>query len=188
MFELAEGYTVLEQRERATALYRELAAVASPPTQAKQAIATVSAERLRNLDSYLGELELMPPWPSDVGNCVVCHAYTSDVPLTSLYSVERITLDDIPRRAVEKPVGTAETNPAVEQLIAKRCARCHAAGNEAAETLTLGDPVAIEAHAHEIFVQVATNAMPPDGPLSAAEKRVLERWIGLESGRGHAEP
>lgn len=105
MFELAEGYAVLERAEEASAIYRELASIRPPITRAKEQIAFVSRERLRNLEHYLGEDELMPPWPSDIGNCVVCHAYRSDVPLTSLYAVEPITLEGIPSAAVPKPVG-----------------------------------------------------------------------------------
>ncbi len=97
MFELAEGYTVLERLDEARAIYGELQTIRSPRTRAKEQVAFVSAERLRNLDRYAGDMDLMPPWPSDVGNCVVCHAYDADVPMTSLHAIEPITLDDIPR-------------------------------------------------------------------------------------------
>ncbi len=97
MFELAEGYTVLERLDEARAIYGELSAIRAPRTRAKEQVAFISAERLRNLERYAGEMNLMPPWPSDVGNCVVCHSYDADVPLTSLYSLEPITLDAIPR-------------------------------------------------------------------------------------------
>lgn len=97
MFELAEGYTVLGRLDDARDVYGELSGVAGPRTRAKEQIAFVSAERLRNLERYAGEMDLMPPWPSDVGNCVVCHSYDADVPMTSLYAVEPITLDDVPR-------------------------------------------------------------------------------------------
>ncbi|MEM6293269.1 MAG: hypothetical protein AAGA54_18500 [Myxococcota bacterium] len=100
MFELAEGYTVLERLDEARPIYEELQTIRPPRTRAKEQVAYVAAERLRNLDDYAGEMKLMPPWPSDIGNCVVCHAYTSDVPLTSLYAVEPIVLDDIPRGAL----------------------------------------------------------------------------------------
>lgn len=104
MFELAEGYTVLERLDEARALYAELTVVREPRTRAKEQVAYVSAERLRNLDRYAGDMDLMPPWPSDVGNCVVCHSYDADVPMTSLHAVEVITLDDVPRgRLLPKP-------------------------------------------------------------------------------------
>ncbi len=97
MFELAEGYTVLERLDDARQIYGELTVIRAPRTRAKEEVAYVSAERLRNLDQYAGEMDLMPPWPSDVGNCVVCHSYDADVPMTSLHAVEPITLDAIPR-------------------------------------------------------------------------------------------
>lgn len=100
MFELAEGYTVLERLDEAREVYGELSKVRPPRTRAKEQVAFVSTERLRNLDRYAGEMALMPPWPSDVGNCVVCHSYDADVPMTSLYSIEPITLDDVPRGQV----------------------------------------------------------------------------------------
>jgi len=97
MFELAEGYTVLERLDDARGIYAELSAIRPPRTRAKEQVAYVAAERLRNLDAYAGEMDLMPPWPSDVGNCVVCHSYGADVPMTSLYALEPITLQMIPR-------------------------------------------------------------------------------------------
>ncbi len=100
MFELAEGYTVLEQLDQARSIYEELQTIRPPRTRAKEQVAYVAAERLRNLEDYVGQMKLMPPWPSDIGNCVVCHAYTSDVPLTSLYAVEPVVLDEIPRGAL----------------------------------------------------------------------------------------
>lgn len=100
MFELAEGYTVLERLDEAREVYGELAELRPPRTRAKEQVAFVSAERLRNLDQYAGEMDLMPPWPSDVGNCVVCHSYDADVPMTSLFANPPITLDDVPRGQV----------------------------------------------------------------------------------------
>jgi hypothetical protein len=97
MFELAEGYTVLERLDEAREVYGELSSIRPPRTRAKEQVAFVSSERLRNLDRYAGELALMPPWPSDVGNCVVCHSYDADVPMTSLHAIEPITLDEVPR-------------------------------------------------------------------------------------------
>ncbi|MBV1859226.1 MAG: hypothetical protein KUG77_12500 [Nannocystaceae bacterium] len=100
MFELAEGYTVLERLDEAREVYGELSQVRAPRTRAKEQVAYISVERLRNLERYAGEMDLMPPWPSDVGNCVVCHSYGADVPMTSLYAIEPISLDDIPRGRV----------------------------------------------------------------------------------------
>ena len=89
MFELAEGYLVLEQPDNAAPIHRELTEIREPVTRAKEQIAEVSAERLEYADRYVGDMDLMPPWPSDVGNCVVCHAWTRDVPMDSLYTAKR---------------------------------------------------------------------------------------------------
>lgn len=89
MFELAEGYLVLGRLDEARALHGELTTVHPPLTRAKEQIAEVSAERVEHAERYSGQMRLMPPWPSDVGNCVVCHAWTRDVPLDSLYTATR---------------------------------------------------------------------------------------------------
>lgn len=104
MFELAEGLLVLDRVAEAEVIYRELATVEPPVTRAKELVAAVSAERLRNAAQYAGEMELMPPWPSDVANCVVCHSYTSEVSLQSLHVLEPIRLADVPTTAVPKPI------------------------------------------------------------------------------------
>jgi hypothetical protein len=103
MFELAEGLLVLDRLEEAAAIHRELVHIEAPVTRAKELIAAVSAERLRNAARYAGEMDLMPPWPSDVANCVVCHSYTSEVSLQSLHAIEAIRLADVPTTAVPKP-------------------------------------------------------------------------------------
>jgi hypothetical protein len=104
MFELAEGYLALDRADAAAPIFEELAAIRPPVTRAKEEIAHVATERLGALAHYAGSMELMPPWPSDVGNCVVCHAYTSDVPLTSLHVRTPIRLDDVPSAARPKPI------------------------------------------------------------------------------------
>ncbi|HET6584485.1 MAG TPA: hypothetical protein VFG69_13580 [Nannocystaceae bacterium] len=104
MFELAEGLLVLDRVAEAEAIYRELTTIVPPVTRAKELVAAVSAERLRNVEHYRGEMELMPPWPSDVANCVVCHSYTSEVSLQSLHVREPIRLADVPTAAVPKPI------------------------------------------------------------------------------------
>lgn len=103
MFELAEGYLVLERVEAARTIYAELAEVRPPVTRAKQQIADVATERMRSVEHYAGRMELMPPWPSDVGNCVVCHAYTSEVPLTTLYVRAPIRQGETTGTATPKP-------------------------------------------------------------------------------------
>ena len=107
MFELAEGYLVLGDSARAEPIYRELSEIDPPRTRAKELIARVSADRLAHMSAYLEDTRLMPPWPSDVGNCVVCHAYQADIPLDSLHTISPFALDDVPTQADPKPVPTA---------------------------------------------------------------------------------
>lgn len=89
MFELAEGYLALGRDGAAAPIYAELSVVGEPSTRAKEQIAEISAERLARSAHYSGDMELMPPWPSDEANCVVCHAWTRDVSLSSLYTARR---------------------------------------------------------------------------------------------------
>ncbi len=74
------------QADRALPIYEELSSVSEPSTRAKEQIADVSAERARRVDRYVGDMDLMPPWPSDEANCVVCHSWTQDVSRASLYT------------------------------------------------------------------------------------------------------
>lgn len=94
MFELAEGYLVLKQPQRAAEIYRELITVRDPPTPARRQIASASAHRLEYLDLYSGRMELMPPWPSDVGNCIVCHAHRAPVPTATFFHLRPVRWDD----------------------------------------------------------------------------------------------
>jgi hypothetical protein len=104
MFELAEGYLVLRRVAEARAIYEELVQVAEPYTRPKEQIAFVAAERLRNAERYAGQERLMPPWPSDQANCIVCHAWTADIAMASLYTLEPIAIEDIPRRRAAAPL------------------------------------------------------------------------------------
>lgn len=79
MFELAEGYLALRRTDRAREVYEELSKVRPPPTPVKQQIAAAARARLEHLDELAGDLALMPPWPSDGDNCVVCHAADASV-------------------------------------------------------------------------------------------------------------
>jgi len=178
MFELAEGHTVLGNRDAARGLYEELETIREPVTRAKEQIAYVARERLRNLAAYEGEYELMPPWPSDVGNCVVCHAYSSDVPLTSLHSVEPIELDDIPTQAMAKPVLLELVLPdAVRELVEQRCVPCHRPGGQAAAEGDFSNDEGIQAHARAIVRRVTAGEMPPTGALPSDEAAILEHWL-----------
>jgi hypothetical protein len=104
MFELAEGYLALGEVDAARPIHEELTHIREPYTRPKEQIAFVSAERLAHAAEYAGRMELMPPWPSDAGNCVVCHSWTADVPMDSLYALEPIGVQDIPRRRAAKPI------------------------------------------------------------------------------------
>jgi len=167
MFELAEGYTVLGEVAPAREIYTELAE-RSLQTRAQEQIAYVSAERLRNHAEYLGKHELMPPWPSDVGNCVVCHAYTSDVPLTSLHSVEPLRLSDIPTRARSKPVASGPVPSELRALVEQHCTRCHRRGAAAEAAGDFTSDEAVLARARAIRRRVEDGEMPPDRPLPPA--------------------
>jgi tetratricopeptide (TPR) repeat protein len=190
MFELAEGYTVLERPAEARVIYEELAQISGVRTRAKELIAHVSSERLRNLDEYVGDMKLMPPWPSDVGNCVVCHAWSSEVPLDSLYSIEPIRLEDVPSQAQERPIVTAleqhdavqiagrERLPeAVASVIEGECGPCHFAGGEVVDMLDLSNADVVLRQAEIIGARIEAGEMPPDQPLSERERAVVRAWV-----------
>ena len=184
MFELAEGHVVLGQLDKARPIYEELAVPNEPVTRAKEQIAFVSAERLRNADHYAGEMALMPPWPSDVGNCVVCHAYTADVPLTTLHSRQPIRLSDIPTSAVTKPVHALGSVPkSVREVVDRRCGTCHSPGGEASSYVDFSTDAAVAAHAAAIARRVEASEMPPDQDLDPADRKVLLEWAGSDSHR-----
>jgi hypothetical protein len=183
MFELAEGWTVLGRTTEAEAMYRELAEPRPPVTRAKEQIAYVSAERLRNLSQYVGRMDLMPPWPSDVGNCVVCHSWTSDIPLDTLHSVEPITLDAIPSRAVPKPVITAtHVPPPAREIVDARCVPCHRRGGEAESFADFTSDEGVIAAGRSIVRRVDAGEMPPSGPLSDEEAAALRDWLRSPGG------
>jgi tetratricopeptide (TPR) repeat protein len=206
MFELAEGYMVLEQPEQARPIYEELAQIHEPRTRGKELIAHVSQERLRNLDRYVGEMRLMPPWPSDVSNCVVCHAWSSEVGLASLYSVEDIHLEDVPSKAQLKPIvgllnmpgadGPGETVEIADrerlpaelaELIEGQCAPCHFEGGQVVDMLDLSRAAEIEAHAEVIAERVEAGEMPPEGGLDEGQRAIVRDWAaGLEPARDAA--
>lgn len=178
MFELAEGHTALGQTEPAADIYRELTVVRGPSTRPKQQIAHVAAERLRNLDAYAGKLELMPPWPSDIGNCIVCHSYTSDVPLTTLYSLTPISLDDIPQTAVAKPVPrTREVPPEITAIVQAHCQRCHGRGGEAESYASFVHDGDLVERSRSIERRIAAGEMPPDAALPPEARAAILAWL-----------
>jgi hypothetical protein len=178
MFELAEGHLALGHVEDARTIYAELEAIRPPRTRAKEQIAFVAAERRKNAESYSGDLDLMPPWPSDVGNCVVCHAYTADVPLTTLRTETPIVLDDIPSNAVPKPVAPLGPVPEdVRALVQRRCAPCHFRGGEAQPLADFGTDEGLLARARAVVRRVQAEEMPPNAPLPPEEQRILATWL-----------
>lgn len=205
MFELAEGYMVLERGAQAREIYTELAVIREPRTRAKELIAHVAAERLRNFDGYVGEMRLMPPWPSDVSNCVVCHAWSSDVGLTSLYSIEDVRLADVPSQAQYKPIvgllnmldapdseagggGVIENRERLPGdlavLIERECTPCHFEAGEVSALLDLSTAAAIERSAVSIEQRVSAGEMPPERGLDEHSRAVVRAWmLGLEADR-----
>jgi hypothetical protein len=178
MFELAEGRLVLGRVDEAKEIYQELSQIRGPQTRAKEQIAYVSAERLRNADRYVGDMDLMPPWPSDVGNCVVCHSWTSDVALDTLKSVDRIVLDDIPTKAVPKPVKLASAVPErVRSIVEHRCVPCHRRGGQAQRYADFSADEGVLARANAIVRRADRGDMPPTGPLPEAEQEALRAWL-----------
>lgn len=178
MFELAEGHLVLGDVDAATEIYRELETPTAPITRPKEQIAFVSAERVRNASHYVGDMDLMPPWPSDVGNCVVCHAYTSEVSLTTLHTRAPIVLDDIPHAAIAKPVPRERDVPeGIRVLVAKRCLTCHGEDGEAAAYADFGQDEGLLRKAAAIERRIAASDMPPNDPLPDAERDAFLRWL-----------
>ena len=178
MFELAEGHLVLGELDEARTIYTELQTVRPPRTRSKEQIAYVAAERNKNAEAYVGDLELMPPWPSDVGNCVVCHAYTADVPLTTLKVQTPITLDDIPSTAVAKPL--APTGPVprdVRDLVEANCRPCHFRGGEAQPLADFENDEGLLARGRAVARRVAAGEMPPSQPLPPQDRERLARWL-----------
>lgn len=189
MFELAEGLMVLERGAEARPIYEELATITTPRTRPKELIAHVASERLRNFDDYLGEMRLMPPWPSDVGNCVVCHSWSSDVGLESLYAVELISLADVPSQAEFRPIQSSQAQPPkitagrerlpedVAALIEDECGPCHFAGGEVVDLLDLSNAAMIERAAAKIVARVEAGEMPPDAGLDEQQRALLRAWV-----------
>lgn len=179
MFELAEGYTVLGKTGPAAEIYGELTNIRGTRTRAKEIVAYVAQERLRNHERYVGQMDLMPPWPSDVGNCVVCHAYTSEVPLTSLHSIEPLSLLDIPSQAISKPVEpTGGVPEPVRASIDAHCVPCHRRGGEAEAEADFTFDEAILVRSSAIARRVEAGEMPPDAALPPTDRDVLLRWAG----------
>lgn len=188
MFELAEAHLARKHDEQAQAIYRELAAIRPPVTRAKELVATVSQHRLDNLDKYRGELDLMPPWPSDVGNCVVCHSYTGDLPENTLFVHEPLALTQLPTAATAKPIDVTHVRTMVgsprefemfAEVMALKCGECHFAGGRASGVLDLTRYDDARDHVSEIADAIETGTMPPEQPLTAEEQQIIVDWVRL---------
>ena len=130
----------------------------------------------------------MPPWPSDVGNCVVCHAWSSEVGLDSLVTVEPIRLEDVPSQAQMKPLrsedngsppnitGREQLPEGVAALFESECGPCHFAGGEVADVLDFSNVETIQRRATNVLERVEAGEMPPDGGLSDDQRAVLRTW------------
>jgi hypothetical protein len=128
VFELAEAHLALGEAAQAQPIYEELATVREPVTRGKELIAAASAHRLAHLPAYAGRMELVPPWPSDVGNCIVCHAYTGELPEATFYVAPglEVELRATPSRALPRPVEPpVEVEPAA-RVQAPNAAACQA--------------------------------------------------------------
>ena len=179
MFELAEAYLVVEDRERARALYEELRVVSGPITRGKELIAAASEHRLANVDRYVGKTELMPSWPSDLGNCIVCHAYTGDLPDNTFWLADGLDVDlaATPTQAEHREVVVERERGAPQGPAGTSCAPCHFEGGRAVHLLDLGDRQAVAAHQEAIVEAVRSGWMPPDRELEDEEIDALVEWV-----------
>lgn len=179
VFELGEAHLALGNEARARAIYEELVSVREPATRGKELIAAASEHRLAHLPEYAGRTELMPPWPSDVGNCIVCHAYTSDLPVNTFYVAPGLQVDLRAREshAVDRPVlerpldGGAQE--ASDDLLSRRCGACHGEGGRAQHVLDLADASVVASARPQLLEVIEAGTMPPDRTLTDDERRAL---------------
>ena len=185
VFELGEAHLALGHPERAQEIYRELSAVRGEATRGKELIAAASRHRLEHLPEYEGRKELMPPWPSDVGNCIVCHAYTGQLPQNTLYVAPGLTFDlaATPTTAKPRPVAARTGEPAVVSgdPVDRACGPCHGDGGRAQHILDTSDDALVVERRGALIEAVTSGWMPPDRALEASERdAVLEHLRRLE--------
>jgi hypothetical protein len=86
-FELAEAELALGHSQRAESVYAWIVGreASDDGAAVDRQFATIAADRMQRLDALSGDMGLMPPWPSDAENCVVCHGSRA-LSLESLYS------------------------------------------------------------------------------------------------------
>ncbi len=104
MFELGDAYLFNREKDKAIDVFTELSEIKEVVTRSKEIIAAMSRERIENVDFYSGKRGLIPPWPSDRGNCIVCHSYTVDIPMESLYSRNIVDISEIESNAEDNPL------------------------------------------------------------------------------------
>ncbi len=100
-FWLAEAAAAAGDRDEAARGYarvRDLSSV--PDTTARRQLAARAAERLHNLDSYLGETALLPLWPAGQASCLACHTEDTPIPERDLFVRSAAgTTDPLARRS-----------------------------------------------------------------------------------------
>jgi tetratricopeptide (TPR) repeat protein len=95
---LAEGLLAAGEVEAAAARYEQILNFSDQPeTVAREQILAVARHRLANLDTYAGDLELLPPWPAGVTGCVACHSRDASLPIDDLYVSPGIELAGVQR-------------------------------------------------------------------------------------------
>lgn len=199
VFELAEAQLALGHSSRAQEIYEELSQVRGPVTRGKELIAAASRHRLEHLPAYTGRLELMPPWPSDVGNCIVCHAYTGQLPTQTLWIAPGLEFDlaATPTEAEPRPIGTPNSDrppprddpeTAMAEPLRRICGACHAPGGEAHHILDLSDPTAVAGARAAILEAIESGSMPPDRPLSTSEREAILEVVRAIPPRSPAAP
>lgn len=95
---LAEGLLAAGEREAAAERYEQLLDFADQPdTAPREQILAVARHRLANLDAYVGELELLPPWPAGVTGCVACHSREATLPIDDLYVAPGLSVAGVER-------------------------------------------------------------------------------------------
>jgi hypothetical protein len=83
---LAEGLLAAGEVEAAAQRYQQILDFPDQPeTKPREQILALARHRLANLDTYAGELELLPPWPAGVTGCVACHSREANLPVDDLY-------------------------------------------------------------------------------------------------------
>ncbi len=182
VFELAEAHLAMGGDDRAAEIYRELSSIRGSATRGKELVAAVSRHRLEHLPAYTGRTELMPPWPSDLGNCIVCHAYTGQLPEQTLWIAPGLEFDlsATPTNAEPRPVGTLvarDLSPPSDDPLENACAACHAPGGRARHLLDVTDPASVWRHRTDIIEAVDSGRMPPDDVLDAGAKRALREYV-----------